>query len=185
MSDGTNRPPVTAWFGGSFDPPHFGHLGVAKMALASGCCQRVLWCPAYLPPHKSSRERADFSVRLMQVQELISGEENMAASDIENRLKLTPSYTAEVLKHLEQELPGELVLLIGEDTLAQLHLWYQAQYLAEKYQIFTYPRSGWQLEKAVLEQHWSPELAEKLWQNRLAGEFFRISSTQIRNSRNN
>ena len=132
MNSELKHPPVTAWFGGSFDPPHFGHLGVAKMALASGCCQRVLWCPAYLPPHKSNRERADFSVRLMQVQELISGEENMAASDIENRLKLTPSYTAEVLKHLEQELPGELVLLIGEDSLAQLHLWYQAQYLAEK-----------------------------------------------------
>ena len=185
MSDGTNRPPVTAWFGGSFDPPHFGHLGVAKMALASGCCQRVLWVPAYLPPHKTDRRRTEFSVRFSQVQELISSEENMAVSDIENRLQLVPSYTFEVLEALKKELTGELVLLIGEDSLAQLHLWYHAEELAENYRIYTYPRSGWELEEAELYRHWQPELARKLWQNRLAGEFFRISSTQIRNSRNN
>ena len=54
----------TAFYGGSFDPPHLGHLGIAKQALASGKTARVLFVPAFDPPHKSGGKRAPFADRL-------------------------------------------------------------------------------------------------------------------------
>ena len=52
------------FFGGSFDPPHIGHLGVARAALASGKCDEVVWFPAADPPHKQNCKRASFDDRM-------------------------------------------------------------------------------------------------------------------------
>ena len=174
--------PVTAWFGGSFDPPHYGHLGVAEMALRSGCCDQVLWVPAYRPPHKPGRALAPFAERLRQIRELIAGRRDMAVSDLEDRLRLDPSYTIDVLSALRREVPGKLVLLIGADSLLELHTWHRAEELAEKYDIFTYPRAGATVSASKLAGRWPdrPDLAEKLLRHCLNGDFFHISSTEIR-----
>ena len=62
------------FFGGSFDPPHAGHLGVARAALASGKCDEVIWFPAATPPHKMNAERASFEDRMNMIKLLIAGE---------------------------------------------------------------------------------------------------------------
>ena len=170
----------TAFFGGSFDPPHYGHLGVARGALRSGRCAEVLWVPAFSPPHKQGVERLDFDERMRLVSEMISGEENMAVSDIERRLALEPSYTYSVLSELSRELKHPAALLIGEDSLVQLHTWHKAHELVENYLILTYPRAGSVADWAYLEQFWSLNECEKLLSGRLEGKFFEISSTEIR-----
>ena len=171
---------VTAFFGGSFDPPHYGHLGVALGALNSGKCQKVLWVPAFEPPHKQGVERADFEKRAALVKDMIKEFDAMELSDIEKRLALVPSYTYSVMESLEKETDGELALLIGDDSLDQLHTWYRAHELVEKYQILTYPRKGCHADGAYLMQFWNSSECEKLLSGRLEGKFFEISSTEIR-----
>ncbi len=174
---------ITAFFGGSFDPPHSGHLGVAHGALRSGRCSKVIWVPSWSQPHKQGKKSAPFEHRLAMVEMLINKVPGMAASDIENRLKLQPSYTFEVLKYFAEELPDDeqAALLIGGDSLLALHTWYKAEELAEKYLILTYPR-GVEISSDDLRRHWGAKETEKLLSGVLDGGFFEISSTNIRNS---
>ncbi len=172
----------TAFFGGSFDPPHVGHLGVARGALASGRTEQVLFVPAFEPPHKANRRRASYADRLEMTRLAVAGESGMAVSEIEGRLRLKPSYTIDVLAALEAELGRPVQLLIGGDTLATFHLWYRARELAEKYEILTYPRHGETPDLATLNRNWPPELACRLHSGILPGVFFEISSTNLRNT---
>ena len=174
------RKNITAFFGGSFDPPHPGHLGVALGALNSGRCDRVLWVPAYAPPHKQNTKRAPFEERMRMVSELTAPYSAMEVSDIEKRLALDPSYTIAVLERAASEIPGEIALLIGEDSLVQLHTWHRAHELAERYEILTYPRNGFAADEKYLAGFWSPEECHKLLSGKLDGKFFEISSTEIR-----
>ena len=171
---------VTAFFGGSFDPPHPGHLGVAQGALNSGRCDRVLWVPAYLPPHKVGKERAPFEIRCSMVRDLISGAAGMELSDIEQQLALEPSYTISVMEELAKRVPGRLALLIGSDSLAQLHTWHRAHELVARYEILSYPRKEACVTEEYLAQFWSKEECLKLLSGVLDGKFFEISSTDIR-----
>ena len=175
-----NKKHITAFFGGSFDPPHPGHFGVASGALDSGRCDTVLWVPAYAPPHKQGSERAAFEKRFEMVSNLISGCHGMQISDIERRLALEPSYTIDILEHLQNEIPDKLALLIGEDSLAQLHTWHRAHDLVQHYEILTYPRNGIQADETYLRLYWDREECQKLLSGKLDGKFFEISSTEIR-----
>ena len=172
---------VTAFFGGSFDPPHLGHLALAHAALAAGVCDRVLWVPAYSPPHKRTSERAPFADRLAMVELMIRDEPRMVSSDIEQRLALDPSYTIDVMAALEREEPDTtFILLVGGDSLLDLHLWYRAGELVNRYFVVTYPRSDPAEVRARISAVWPRETAEKLLSGVLDGKIFEISSTEIK-----
>lgn len=175
---------LTAFFGGSFNPPHNGHLGVARGALNSGLCAKVVWVPAWSQPHKQDKKAAPFHHRLEMVNLLIKEEKNMSANDLEERIKLQPSYTFEVLKYFAAELPSdeEPALLIGADSLLALHTWYKAEELIENYTILTYPRPGEIISSETLLVHWEEKKVQKLLSGVINGAFFEISSTGIRNS---
>jgi nicotinate-nucleotide adenylyltransferase len=179
-----NKKNLTAFFGGSFNPPHNGHLGVAQGALNSGLCGKVVWVPSWSQPHKQDKKAAPFHHRLAMMNLLIEGTKNMFASDLEERIKLQPSYTFEVLKHFAAELPEneEAALLIGADSLLALHTWYKAEELLENYTILTYPRPGENISLEALLCHWEKKQAQKLLSGVINGAFFEISSTGIRNS---
>ena len=61
------------FFGGTFDPPHYGHLAPARAALAAGVTDRVLLVPAFAPPHKKGRAFASYEDRVRMLQLLIEG----------------------------------------------------------------------------------------------------------------
>ena len=172
----------TAFFGGSFDPPHLGHLGVAEGALFSGLCRKVVWVPAWSQTQKQDREAAPFRHRLAMVELLIKDHARMAASDIEERLRLQPSYTVDVMEHFAAELPEEETpaLLIGADSLLALHTWHRAEELARSYAVLTYPRNGCEVSREALAVHWEADIVEKLLSGVIGGEFFEISSTEVR-----
>ncbi len=173
----------TAFFGGSFDPPHAGHLGVAQGALTSGRCRRVLWVPAWSPAHKQGRARASFADRMEMVRTVVAGQAGMDLSGIEGALQRSPSYTFEVLEALNAPgNPPVKALLIGADSLLDLHLWHRAEELVREYGVLTYPREGFGVTIEALEKHWPQELAEKLLSGVIPGIFFKISSTAIKKS---
>ena len=170
------------FFGGSFDPPHYGHLGVAKAAIASGRCSEVVWFPAASPPHKLHASRASFADRFNMVRLLISGEADMSVSDFESRIDFYPSYTIDVLDKLQIETGEKFGLLIGADSLISLHTWYRAKELVKKVEIITYPRINSPVSLDKLKEFWEPDTAEKLYRSVIPGTFFEISSTEVKNS---
>lgn len=171
-----------AFFGGSFDPPHTGHLGVARAALDSGKCDAVEWFPAADPPHKQNRKRASFADRMNMVRLMIADEAQMSVSGFEAEAELHPSYTFNILAELEKRTGIRYILLIGADSLLSLHTWYNARELAEKTDFITYPRPDSEVTMEKLLQHWDEKIAEKLMQSLICGTFFEISSTEVKNS---
>ena len=161
---------VTAFFGGSFDPPHYGHLAVAQGALRSGVCDHVLWVPAFAPPHKLEARRAPFADRMAMVELLIKDESNMSVSGIEAKIAKRPSYTIDILLELEERSGIRPALLIGADSLLQLHTWHRSAELAKEWQILTYPRKSSPVSKEILQEHWDAKTAEKRGKN--AEKFF-------------
>jgi nicotinate-nucleotide adenylyltransferase len=169
-----------AFFGGSFDPPHIGHLGVARAALDSGKCDEVVWFPAADPPHKQNHKRAPFADRMKMVALTIANEQNMSVSNFEAEAELHPSYTFNILAELEKRTGVRYILLIGADSLLSLHTWYNAHELVKNTDFITYPRPNSEVTIEKLRQHWDEDDAEKLIKSMLNGTFFEISSTEMK-----
>lgn len=171
----------TAFFGGSFDPPHLGHLAVAAAALDAGLCKKIAWVPAYAPPHKNSR-RAPFADRAAMAELTIAGHCDMFVSRIEEELALSPSYTFSILTAWQQRHGTAPALLIGADSLLELHNWHRGAELAGWCRILTYPRRGYPVSAETLREHWGPEMVEKLLSGLIRGDFFEISSTELKST---
>ncbi|HEY0150779.1 MAG TPA: nicotinate-nucleotide adenylyltransferase [Longimicrobium sp.] len=110
-------------FGGTFDPPHLGHLVVASDACEALGLGRVLWIPSAVPPHKLATVQASATARLEMVRAAVEGDPRFEADDVELRRE-GPSYTVDTLRELATRHPGdELVLLIGADNLREIPGW--------------------------------------------------------------
>lgn len=119
-----------ALFGGSFDPIHLGHIVPVQEARRRLGLDRVVYLPTASPPHKQAPEsapRAPAAARYAMVEMAILPEEGLYASDHELRPD-RPSYTVETLEHFRGEgakagYDLDLHLLLGSDSLAELHTW--------------------------------------------------------------
>lgn len=170
------------FFGGSFNPPHRGHTGVAEAVLATGKVDQIYLALSYHAPHKD-RAEVSFFDRMAMLKLAVRGRKNLIPCDVENVLKLSPSYTLKILDYLSQtEGQHQFSLIIGEDSLRDLHLWYHAKELVERYPVITYVRSNTQNIRPENLPAWPCMIAEQLCQNVLYGDFFQISSSEIRNS---
>lgn len=118
-----------AFFGGSFDPPHCGHLAIARAARERLGLDRVLFAPVGMQPLKRRGASAEFADRVEMTRLAIAGEAGgelslIDAPDAENR---NANYTAETLERLRTDSPGdELYLLMGADSLRTLKKWHRA-----------------------------------------------------------
>lgn len=170
-----------AFFGGTFDPPHLGHTSLAGQVLRRNLTDRVLFIPAWSPPHKPGRTITPFEQRLAMLELAVAGKPGFAVSDIERRLALSPSYTVSVLAELDREYPGDTIqLMIGADSLEQLHTWQDGLRLGAERELIVYPRPGHHPGAAYLRQHWPEELVAKLLASQHPLETFDISSTGLR-----
>ncbi|MEQ9336320.1 MAG: nicotinate-nucleotide adenylyltransferase [Miltoncostaeaceae bacterium] len=109
--------------GGSFDPPHIGHLVVAAEALWRLGLDELLLVPAGVPPHKPGGTEADGERRLTWCAALAATQPGLSVSRCEID-RAGPSYTADTLGQLAAERPGAaLWFLMGSDQLAGLPTW--------------------------------------------------------------
>lgn len=119
-----------AFFGGSFDPPHLGHLAIAEAARRTLALDRVLFAPVGLQPLKLAGSSASFPQRAAMVQLAIAGEPSFSLSllDAPKPGQTTPNYTYDTLSELRRSCPGdvELFLLLGADSLRTFRLWHRA-----------------------------------------------------------
>ena len=107
-------------FGGTFDPPHVGHLAIALAALESARLDRVLFVPARRSPLKDRAPVAGVEDRLAMLEAAVRDEPRFAVSRIELE-RDGPSYTVDTLEALRPQ--GELFLIMGSDALADLERW--------------------------------------------------------------
>ena len=116
--------------GGSFNPPHNGHLNIAKKCAAYLGLDKVLIIPSNIAPHKSSAAYADAKDRLNMCR-LAFTDSLFEVSDIELR-RGDISYTVETLRELRSLCPGdELFFIIGSDMLESFTHWYMWEEILE------------------------------------------------------
>lgn len=110
--------------GGTFDPPHNGHLHLAREAKARLSLDKVVFIPAYIPPHKEGRKISSSDIRQKMVEALISDEPNFEISDIELK-RGEVSYTIDTLHELHGYYPEgtEFYFLTGADSLEIFRSW--------------------------------------------------------------
>ena len=137
-------------YGGSFNPIHFGHIGLAKWVIENTDLDEVWLMVSPNNPLKDKSILADEQERLEKAREAICKTENgkrktenkkqILVSDFEFHLP-RPTYTANTLRALAKEYPEhEFTLIIGEDNLHIFDQWREYQYILENYRVFVYPR---------------------------------------------
>ncbi len=108
--------------GGTFNPPHIGHLRLAEEAAYSHGLKKVIFVPCYTPAHKNSREIAPAHSRLEMT--ILSCQDNplFEVSDIELKLD-PPSYTFRTLEKFSEDRDNEYFFIIGTDSLSEIQTW--------------------------------------------------------------
>ncbi|HEY4831228.1 MAG TPA: nicotinate (nicotinamide) nucleotide adenylyltransferase [Waddliaceae bacterium] len=119
------------FFGGSFDPIHFGHLNLAVEIMEARDLNQVLFCPANINPHKLNQECAPINHRLEMVKLAISDNPNFQLLDVESKRK-GPSYTIDTLSELiaKEELssnPRKIFLLLSDEALPGFFKWHKPE----------------------------------------------------------
>lgn len=115
-----------ALFGGSFDPPHLGHLAIVDEALRQLDIDELVIVPAYLNPFKS-QAHAPASLRLKWLQAIFKNDPRVTVSDFEVA-KNRPVPSIETVRHFS-EIADSIYLIVGADNLASLEAWYEYESL--------------------------------------------------------
>jgi len=128
---GARKAARRALFGGTFDPPHVGHLALAEWAREELKLDQVLFVPVGRPPHKRATRLSGARHRLAMTRLATRGNAAFAVSDLEVGLP-TPSYTVETLRRLRARHPRDRwYLLLGSDSLDEFHTWREPETILE------------------------------------------------------
>lgn len=112
----------TGILGGTFDPPHIGHLSIAEAAIEHLGLDEVLFVPAHRSPFKRHRRQTPAPQRLEMLELLLAGNPRLAVCDIEIQ-RGGVSYTVETLTDLSFARPADYWLLMGSDCLSSFRQW--------------------------------------------------------------
>jgi nicotinate-nucleotide adenylyltransferase len=113
--------------GGTFNPPHLGHLICAQEAYLQLGLDRVTLIPARIPPHKPVKDEPGAEHRLELCRLAVEGDERFDVSDLEV-VRDGPSYTVDTLEELHSSAPDhELFLIVGGDVAAGLPSWHRPE----------------------------------------------------------
>jgi nicotinate-nucleotide adenylyltransferase len=157
-------------FGGTFDPPHVGHLVTAVNVRHALQLDVVLMVVANVPWQKEGvRAVSPAHQRLDLVEAAVGDVDGLEASDIELRRE-GPSYTADTLAGLQREHPGaELFTILGEDAAAGLLTWERWEEVVERSTLVVVDRPGVQMP-----------LTSKVEWRRVEVPHLEVSSTDLR-----
>ena len=118
-----------AIFGGSFDPPHLGHVAIVKKALETLPIEKLIVVPAHISPFKKGHA-APAELRLAWLKKLFADEPRVEVSDLEVR-KEGPSYTIDTVEHFGR-IFDTIYLIIGADNLEGLRRWHRFEDLDKR-----------------------------------------------------
>jgi nicotinate-nucleotide adenylyltransferase len=136
-----------ALFGGSFDPPHHGHIAIATAAADVFDLDSVYFTPVGRQPLKPDSVPATFADRLAMVELACKADSRFAVSDLDApRSDGKPNYTVETLAALHEAVPdARLFNLVGADSFLNLPRWHESERLLELAEWIVVSRPGFPL----------------------------------------
>ncbi|HMQ75556.1 MAG TPA: nicotinate (nicotinamide) nucleotide adenylyltransferase [Flavobacteriales bacterium] len=159
---------------GTFDPPHRGHVHIARRVLEVPGIDRVWLVVTPRNPFKMDRAVSPDQDRMAMVRLAVQGLHGVEASEAELGLP-PPNYTADTLALFRSRWPEHrFALVIGSDNLAQLHRWKDPEAILANHRVLVYPRPGVDLHQG------RSGLAGHAGITLLEGPVMDISSTRIR-----
>ena len=183
-------------FGGSFDPPHFGHIKSALALIEFFPFEQISFVPCQLSPHKKIiHAKAEHRVQMLNL--ICKGVSELKV-DARELNRPPPSYTIDTLIELREELGGQisLVLILGADAYLKFCQWHQYEEILSYCHLMILHRPGYELsvieqepkykcEKVILDKYLTEEITSL--QNKPAGKIYinelekiNISSSEIR-----
>jgi len=126
--------------GGTFDPPHKGHLAISKEATKKFNLKKVIWAITKKNPFKkksisSLKERVDYCKKIIQKINFIE------IKFYENKLK--SNRTIDLINYLFKDKKNEIYFLMGADNLINFHKWHNWQLISQKCNIIVFDRHGY------------------------------------------
>ena len=138
----TELPLRIGLFGGTFDPPHRGHIAVAADVADALDLDQVLWIPAGQPPHKSLVSAAPLALRLEMTCAVVKADSRFEVSKIEVE-RGGVSYTLDTVRALRENYPGTILfLIIGTDQFRDFGTWQNPEKLLELTELVVMDRGG-------------------------------------------
>ncbi|MCC6627667.1 MAG: nicotinate (nicotinamide) nucleotide adenylyltransferase [Chloroflexi bacterium] len=139
-------------FGGTFDPPHYGHLILAEEVRHALRLARVLFLPAGQPPHKPDAAISPVADRVAMTRLAIAGNPAFGL-DLHDVERAGPSYTADTMEALARRWPAAaLWFIMGEDSLADLPTWHEPARIVRAARLAVMTRPGVTVDLAALDR---------------------------------
>jgi nicotinate-nucleotide adenylyltransferase len=139
-----------AFFGGTFDPPHCGHISIARAAIRRLALDQVLVAPVGAQPLKGGSAHSSFEDRLAMVRLAVAGEPGLIASGVDAPLPNgRPNYTFDTLQRLRSQLqPTDMLFcLLGADSFLTLKSWHRCAELLVSCDFIVAGRPGFSLKE--------------------------------------
>ena len=135
-----------AFFGGTFDPVHLGHLAVARAAADKFDLGMVYFAPADIPPHKQKRQLTDFHHRFAMLA-LATAEDKRFVPSLLDAPTGTPNYSVDTVRRLKKSIrkSDKLFFLIGMDAFKDIGTWHQPEALLAECDFIIASRPGFSL----------------------------------------
>lgn len=128
--------------GGTFDPPHIGHLILGEYAVEALNLDFLLYVPAADPPHKRNRDKTAVEHRLAMLQLALAGNDHFCLSRIDLD-RPGPHFSLDMVRIVQAQYPGAaLYFVMGGDSLRDLPTWHQPEELMELCQFAVMERPG-------------------------------------------
>jgi len=127
--------------GGTFDPPHAGHVEMALTAAETLGCSKVFLIPAYDPPHKDGSAVSPFRDRLEMARLAAKPHDKLEVSSIE-QVRGGRSFTVDLLREFGKLHKGDLYFILGADSLTDFPSWKNPEGILELATIVVFPRQG-------------------------------------------
>jgi nicotinate-nucleotide adenylyltransferase len=146
-------------FGGTFDPPHAGHLIVAQDAALALGLDRILFIPAAQPPHKQGKAVTGAALRLDMLELAVAADPRFGIERLELE-RSGPSFTVDTLRILREAADVEMTLLLGADQYAEFESWREPAEIRRLARLAVLMREGTSGAAAGPEASWRPSAAE-------------------------
>ena len=127
--------------GGTFDPPHQGHLYISKVALKKLKLNKIIWL---ITKHNPLKKKPYLSIKLRKnlTKKILKNEKNIFVKSLDDKVKSSSVY--KVLKYLKSKnKKTQFFFLIGADNLVKFHKWNNWKKIPKIAKIIVFPRKGY------------------------------------------
>ena len=126
--------------GGTFDPPHIGHLKISQVAKKKFNLKKVVWAITKKNPFKAESETTVLK-RIKECRRIIGSNSFIKVKFYENLIK--SNKTIDLINHLKKNKNIEIYFLMGADNLISFHKWHKSKLISQKCNILVFDRHGY------------------------------------------